>query len=136
MKKLVIKRTEHDVQSLMMLALSSVRGVKIFRNNTAMGWAGQIINKDAGTVTISNARPIHAGLIVGSSDLIGWKTVTITPDMVGKEVAVFVAVEVKKPKGKNETKEQDTFLKMVSKSGGIAGVARSNEDALNLIESI
>lgn len=65
----------------------------------------------------------------GGSDLIGWKTVTITNEMVGKEVAIFVACEVKSAKGKL-TAEQRQFLEAVRKAGGIAFHARSVEDAM------
>lgn len=67
----------------------------------------------------------------GGSDLIGWTPVTITPDMVGRTVAVFTAVEVKTPKGK-PTEAQINFLHQVKQSGGIAGIARSADDALGL----
>jgi hypothetical protein len=68
----------------------------------------------------------------GGSDLIGFHTLTITPEMVGKRVAVFLAVECKSSKGK-PTSEQTAFIEYVQSAGGIAGVANSGESALNII---
>ena len=36
----------------------------------------------------------------GSSDLIGFKTVKITPEMIGQEIAQFVLLEIKTESGK------------------------------------
>jgi ribosomal protein S19 len=41
------------------------------------------------------ADPVQFGLCKGSADLIGWKRVTVTPEMVGSTVAVFTSIEVK-----------------------------------------
>lgn len=114
-----------------LLGISKLK-CRLFRNNTGMGWSGELLRKQEGTVTLGNARPLHAGLFKGSSDLIGWTTVTITPDMVGSEVAIFTAIEVKSGNLK-PTKEQATFLQRVEASGGIAGVARSPEEAAEII---
>ena len=92
-----------------------------------MGWAGKFIKKIGDAVSIGNARPLHAGLIVGSSDLVGWTSVDITPEMVGMKIAIFTAVEVKTETGEAR-KEQIRFLENVTKSGGIAFVARSPEE--------
>src|SRR4051812_40930117 len=54
----------------------------------------------------------------------GWKTVEITPHLVGKKLAVFVAVEVKTHKG-GLTEEQDNFLRAVKSVGGVAIKARN-----------
>jgi hypothetical protein len=72
--------------------------------------------------------PVRYGLQPGSSDLIGWRTVTITPEMVGQQVAVFTSIEVKTPTGRVKP-EQQQWLDAVQAAGGIAGVARSVEDA-------
>jgi hypothetical protein len=61
------------------------------------------------------------GICVGSSDLIG-----IAP--CGR----FLAVEVKTATGR-VTKEQQTFIDAVCRAGGIAGIARSVDDALQLL---
>ena len=71
------------------------------------------------------------GLARGSADLIGWRTVTITPDMVGQQVAVFTSIEVKTPTGRIRP-EQQQWLDAVQAAGGIAGVARSVKDALRI----
>ena len=75
--------------------------------------------------------PVRYGLQPGSSDLIGWRTVTITPEMVGQQVAVFTSIEVKTPTGRLRP-EQKLWLSAVQAAGGIAGVARSVEDALRI----
>jgi hypothetical protein len=74
---------------------------------------------------------VRYGLQPGSSDLIGWRTVTITPDMVGQRIAVFTSIEVKTPTGRVKP-EQQQWLDAVQAAGGIAGVARSVEDALRI----
>lgn len=68
----------------------------------------------------------------GGSDLLGLHTITITPEMVGRRVAVFLAVECKSQKGR-ATADQSAFIHFIRKAGGIAGVARSPEEALTLI---
>ena len=68
----------------------------------------------------------------GAGDLLGWKRVTVTPDMVGQQVAVFLSIEVKTPTGRIRT-EQQQWLDAVQAAGGIAGVARSVDDALDLL---
>lgn len=61
----------------------------------------------------------------GASDLIGFKSVIVTPDMVGKRVAIFTAIESKTDEGRLE-KDQLDFLKAVEGYGGIAAVARGD----------
>jgi len=76
-----------------------------------------------------------AGLLLpGSSDLIGWTSITITPAMVGSKVAIYTAAEIKA--GRDTLKDdQANFLGQVSAAGGIAGVARSVEDFLEIIKN-
>lgn len=111
---------ENVVQNQIRLSLG--RGfVRLFRNNT-------------GALKDQRGRLVKFGLCPGSSDLIGWKTVEITPDMVGKRLAVFTAIEVK-DKGKPTT-DQLSFIECVRKAGGIAGVARSVEGARTILQSL
>jgi hypothetical protein len=121
-------------QPLIMMALSKA-GATIFRNNVGMGWTGKSIRQKDGSILILNPRPLHAGLTTGSSDLIGWKTITITPDMVGKRFAQFVAVEVKTSNGK-PSKEQLHFIEVVQKAGGRAGIARTPDEAIIIIQEL
>lgn len=98
---------ESDIQRLIMLALSEA-GCTIWRNNTG------VLKNAAGI-------PIRFGLCTGSSDLIG-----IAPD--GR----FLAVEIKTCKGR-ATPEQIRFIEIVKARGGIAGIARCPQDALDLL---
>ncbi|HUQ93849.1 MAG TPA: VRR-NUC domain-containing protein [Bryobacteraceae bacterium] len=84
-----------------------------------MGWVGIIESRQGDRITLRDARPFHAGLCTGSSDLIGWTPVTVTPEMVGRKVAVFTAVEVKGEKGKIRP-EQARFNAAVNEAGGVA----------------
>ena len=98
---------ETDIMRACMLALSEA-GCLVWRNNV-------------GVLPDRNGVPIRFGLCVGSSDLIG-----ITP--CGR----FLAVEVKTKTGRVRP-EQQRFIDAVIAKGGIAGVARSAEEALDLI---
>lgn len=111
--------TERNIQQDIRLALSK-NGSKIFRNN-----CGGFKDQTGRWVTFGVANP-------GGSDLIGWTPVTITPDMVGKKIAVFTAIEVKSASGKIRP-EQTNFIDRVKIDGGMAGVARSTDDALQII---
>ena len=76
-----------------------------------------------------NLRPLQFGLqAAGSSDLIGGTVVRITPEMVGRDILVFTAIEVKTLTGTVQPDQSD-FIKFIRKFGGFAGVARSKEDA-------
>ncbi|MGB4499394.1 MAG: VRR-NUC domain-containing protein [Methylococcaceae bacterium] len=70
---------------------------------------------------------------VGSSDLIGFQSVTITPEMVGQKVAIFTAIEVKTETGK-VSPAQTKFVEMVRKFGGIGAVVRSVDDAMAVLK--
>jgi hypothetical protein len=123
--------SEHQIQQRILLACGS-GPVRLWRNNVGTGWAGQAtkvtqgnLNAIAhsirpGDVVIRNGRPLHAGLCVGSSDLIGYRQVD--------GVAQFVALEVKTPTGRVTT-EQTRFLDHIKTAGGCAAVVRSVADA-------
>jgi hypothetical protein len=111
--------SEQQIQQHIRIACSN-GDTRLFRNNT-------------GTLKDANGRPVQFGLCKGSADLIGWTTRTITPDMVGQQVAVFTSIEVKSATGRLRP-EQRQWLEAVQAAGGIAGVARSVEDAQSLID--
>lgn len=104
---------EQAIMQRVMLAASRL-GWRIFRNNV-------------GVLPDRRGVPVRYGLCPGSSDLIGWRSVTITPAMVGDTIAQFVAVEVKTPSGK-VSPEQMAWLTAVLEAGGVAMVARDPED--------
>ena len=105
--------TETNLVQSIRLACS--RGsTRLFRNNT-----GKLEDK--------TGRWVSFGLHVGSGDLIGYQTVTITPDMVGQKFARFVSIEVKAPKGRSSD-EQINWHNTVNAAGGIAIEARSVAD--------
>ncbi len=109
--------SEQTIQQEIRLTCST-GATRLFRNNT-------------GTLRDQHGRPVSFGLCKGSADLIGWRTVTITPDMVGIQVAVFLSIEVKTATGRLRP-EQQQWIDVVQAAGGIAGVARSVEDAQRL----
>lgn len=101
-------------------ALGRLRDVRCFRNST-------------GVFTDAKGHIVRYGIpsTGGGSDLLGWRTVIITPDLIGKRVAVFTAIEVKSPTGR-VAPNQSVFLQVVARAGGIAGVVRSVSEAMTL----
>ena len=108
---------ETALQNYIRLAVGSRPDVRLFRN----------------AVGFDNERKVRYGLAPGSPDLVGWKTVTITKDMVGKRIAQFLGIEVKTADGRVEL-EQAAFIEALQKAGGLGGFARSVDQAKEIVE--
>lgn len=124
------RMTERDIQSRIMLAVSKLPGVSIFRNNVAGAWAGCVVSRSPHQIVLADPYPIHAGLFKGSADLIGWRTRLIH----GTRIAQFLSIEVKTPRG-HLRPEQFTWLYNVADAGGIALECRSAEEAVAALSS-
>lgn len=116
----LVANAETDLQQRIRLALGTRHDLRLFRNQV-----GQLPDPRTG-------RPVQFGLARGSADLIGWRTVTVTPEMVGTRIAVFTSIEVKTTTGRL-TPAQRNWLTAVRDAGGIAGIARSVADALSFV---
>lgn len=121
--------SEGDLMREIQLASSEI-GARLFRNNSAQGWVGKS-QHIGGRILIDDPRPLHAGLCVGSSDLIGW-TPTLTES---GPVAIFTAVEVKSHKGRL-TVDQSRFLDAVRSAGGIGVCVKSVDEAIQAIKGM
>lgn len=121
---------EHGLQNAIRNALAG-EGF-FFRANVGQGWTGRAVRRPDGALVLTNHRPFSTGLPPGFSDLFGFKVVTITADMVGRQIAVFTAIECKSKSGRL-TEAQSRFLDAVRGAGGMSGVARSIEDALRIV---
>lgn len=117
------RRTENALQDDVRLAYEESRLVRLFRNNV-------------GAFKDAYGKYVVYGLCPGSSDLIGWRTITHYCDVCsphGLRIAQFAALEIKDPKNKRRQDNQTSFLQAVRDAGGIAGYADSVEAALNLL---
>jgi len=114
-----MSKKENEIEREIRLELGRSESVRVFRNSVGQA--------------VVNGRTIRYGLLKGSSDLIGWRKLEITPDMVGSTIAQFVGVEVKTATGRLRP-EQKLWLNMVNEAGGKAIVARSPEAAQDLLE--
>ena len=68
---------------------------------------------------------------VGVSDLIACTPIVITPEMVGKRIGVFTAIETKKlndKTAKDRKESQGKFIDRVKALGGFATIARNTTD--------
>ena len=118
-----VANAETTLQQQIRLALGTNPDARIFRNQV-----GSLPDPRTG-------RLVTFGLAKGSADLIGWRTVTITQAMVGTRLAVFTSIEVKTPTGRVRP-EQQAWLDVVLRGGGIAGIARSVTDAQLLLSNL
>lgn len=111
--------SEARVQSLVRLA-APTRGMMLFRNNV-----GVLTNERGVPVRYglaNDSKALNANL--KSSDLIGWRTLTIAPEHVGKAVAQFVSIECKEASWKRRAGDeheaaQERWLTLVASHGGL-----------------
>jgi hypothetical protein len=111
---------ENEIMKKIQIQMSTLSN-RVWRNNSGLFYTKM------GT-------PVRCGLCVGSSDLIGYAPVKITADMIGKTVAVFLAIECKSRRGREE-QDQIAFALAVQKAGGCAFFARSVEEAVEKIQN-
>jgi hypothetical protein len=117
--------TEARVQSEVRLEAARA-GVRLFRNNV-------------GAMIDDNGRAIRYGLAndsaalnarIKSGDLIGWRPVIVTPQMIGRRIAQFVSRECKRPgwhltPGDERGQAQARWAALVASDGGDACFANS-----------
>ena len=106
-------KSEKLVQKEIIIALNQGKS-RAFRNNV-------------GSAKTEDGRYISFGLMKGSGDLIGWESITITPDMVGQEFARFLSVEVKAEKGGKVSEAQQKWCDRVNQAGGRAVITNTSE---------
>jgi|LGVE01.1.fsa_nt_gb hypothetical protein len=123
--------SEKQIQRSIFKRLGGLQAVRLFRNNVGTAWTGEVTRLQDGSILIKNPRPLHAGLVKGSGDLIGWRKVMITAEMVGRPIAQFLSLEVKTKTGR-ATKGQKNWQAAVNAHGGLAGIVRSDDEALEL----
>jgi hypothetical protein len=111
---------------------ATARGSRVFRNNS-----GVLFNQEGVPIRFglgNESKKINQEM--KTSDFIGWTQITITPEMIGKKVAVFTAIEAKAlgfkvkkiyPK-KSREHAQNKFITIVNNAGGIAGFASCDAD--------
>jgi hypothetical protein len=94
----------------------------------------RLLRNNVGSLFDRTGRPVAYGLgsqggkpFRGTSDWIGWRSLVITPEMVGQRIAVFAAVETKDLA--KASAAQERFIANVQAAGGIAGVAHNVDEA-------
>jgi hypothetical protein len=117
-----VANAETTLQQQIRLAVGTRSDLRLFRNQV-----GSLPDPRTG-------RLVTFGLAKGSADLIGWRTLVVTPEMVGQRIAVFTSLEIKTPSGRLSP-AQTHWLHAVRSAGGIAGVVRSVPDALRIVTS-
>lgn len=116
-----VSNAETEIQQRIRLAVGTLPGLRLWRNNS-----GKLPDPRTGRwVQFGVASP-------GGSDLIGYKSITITPEMVGQKVAVFAAIEIKTPTGR-ATPAQKHFIDHIRAAGGIAAIVRSVAEAQRIL---
>lgn len=100
------------------------RWQRLWRINNGVGWVGGNVEGASG------ARPFRAiekGMHV---DQIGFDSLVITPDMVGKRVAVFVGCELKATRDDKLSPDQVKTKKLIVKMGGIHREVREDGEVV------
>ncbi|MCF2909966.1 hypothetical protein L1285_16725 [Pseudoalteromonas sp. DL2-H2.2] len=113
---------------------------------------GRLFRNNVGVLVDARGIPVRYGLAneskkmnqsLKSSDFIGITPITITPDMVGKQIGVFTAIEAKAhgfkvrefgPKSREFA--QQKFINLVTNLGGAAGFACNAEDVDGILKEL
>ena len=124
-KRQAITKSERLAVRDFLREVASHPDIRVFRNNVGTGFVGTVTAEDHATrrLSLKSYRRIRFGLIRGSGDYIGWKSIAITPDMVGRRVAVFTSAEIKSETGRPDERQKN-WRDQVRKAGGIAVIIK------------
>lgn len=128
-------KSESEIQQLIQLEGPNWHTILMRNNSGALkDHEGRLVRYGLGNVSKKHNDQMK------SSDLIGIKTIVITPDMVGQMVAVFTAIEVKREDWKRDEENkkenaQFNFIEWIKKRGGIAGFASSVKQFVDTIRN-
>jgi hypothetical protein len=102
----------------------------------------QLFRNNVGVLVDATGRPVRYGLAneskelnkkIKSGDLIGWRPIFITEDMVGKTIAQFVSIECKSQKKHARVKSaQRRWAQLVQRAGGLALILSRRIEAADL----
>lgn len=136
---------EGSNQRSIWVAAAALAGTILFRVNTGKAWvsgAGPAKRFPGGDILVPSGRQVSLGFglisgqpVVGVADLCGWRSVVVTPDMVGCRLAVFVSIECKASGGGKTSDDQRRWRDTVIAAGGIAGVASSDGEAIAIFNA-
>jgi hypothetical protein len=125
--------TESEIQQLVQIE-GPKWGCKLERNNSGAfeDKTGRHVRFGLGNVSKKHSDQMK------SADLVGFKQIVVTPEMVGKTIAVITGIEMKTPGWKFNPKDaheraQFNWLQWISNHGGFAGFAQSVDDFKRII---
>lgn len=131
-------------QRAIWLAAGLTASAILFRANTGVAWvagAGRP-RRVGGDMVLPGARPVTLGFGLangkpaqGVGDLQGWRSVVITPEMVGCRIAVYCSVETKRTDGGRTTVEQYRWRDTIIAAGGMAIITGSADECVAYIKS-
>lgn len=104
-----------------------------YRANVGTAWASNDITRlPDGSLLLRDPRPFSTGLPVGFHDVFGMVPTIVTPEMVGKTVAIFASIDAKSQIGKPREAQQ-RFADAVIRAGGRAGFAKDGATARRIV---
>jgi|SRR5579883_2024633 len=93
-----------------------------------------LTNNPNGVFFTRHGQPIRTKP-VGYPDTTGWRSVIVSPEMLGHRLAIFVGIEWKSSTGR-PTMEQEAWIHQMKKDGCLAGFARSVDEAVAIVRAI
>ncbi len=131
------------------------RGWRLFLNVVGGGWVGTVTEEYFTTkdnqserkiriIEMMNAHFVKFGVLVpstekrkgkvhgGSLDLIGWRTVRIRPEHVGKDIAQYMEFDAKTPEYSRMSMDQKNRVKQIRRAGGVAGIFRRSDKGVEI----
>jgi hypothetical protein len=103
------------------------KGWRLLINTIYRGWTGELVRdwktSEGLRVELKRAAFRVFGLGTGTLDLVGWRPVVVTADMVGQTIAQYVEVDAKTQGYRRMSAEQKNRARCVREAGGFAGIA-------------
>jgi hypothetical protein len=124
----VLKTPENEAKEKFKRHIIPIKNLKLFSNVRGKLWSGQPVNVSNGCITLKFPKRLDVGMHDGMPDMIGWRQLEITKEMVGQTIAQFTAVELKRFDGKGRaTSEQIDMINLINNQGGYARIVDSEE---------